>query len=186
MCTVRWPVPPLGDCAPPRLKRLGQKLTVFGASANCSATFRSRRYNDARGDRDGCDSSARSYWTRPGSMRRSMVGQGGLTRRSDVSTLEQSPARRRYGCDRIVGTAPVTSETRAYQRQSRSPGYTPKREHRAATAIRNEERQPWPRASGPSSRTTGAGRAFMASVCACARAPDAPSCRAGAARVVVH
>jgi hypothetical protein len=39
------------------LKRLWQKLTVFRAGANRSATFRSQRHNDAPVIRDGCDGS---------------------------------------------------------------------------------------------------------------------------------
>ena len=47
-------------------------------------------------------------------------------------------------------------------------------------------RTSWPRASGPSSRTTGAEPACTASGCACVPAPGAPSCRAGAVRVAAR
>lgn len=46
--------------------------------------------------------------------------------------------------------------------------------------------QPWPRASGPFSRTTAAGPVCTVSGCVCVRAPAAPSCRAVAARAVAR
>jgi ribonuclease P protein component len=47
-------------------------------------------------------------------------------------------------------------------------------------------RTPWPRASGPSSRITGAEPACMASACGCVPARDVPSCPTGAVRAAAH
>jgi ribonuclease P protein component len=47
-------------------------------------------------------------------------------------------------------------------------------------------RMPWPRASGPSSRITGAELTCMASACACVPVRGVPSCPTGAARAAAR
>jgi ribonuclease P protein component len=51
---------------------------------------------------------------------------------------------------------------------------------------RPTRRMPWPRASGPSSRITGAEPACMASACGCAPAPGVRSCPTGAVRAAAR
>lgn len=111
----------------------------------------------------------RVRWARPG-----------LTRRTLVSTLKQSPESRRCGCD------PGLPGDRAGQQQDYlRPTRRRTRARRLAGRMEMRDttrRTSWPRASGPSSRTTGAEPACMAFGCACAPAPDARLCRAGAVR----
>ena len=52
--------------------------------------------------------------------------------------------------------------------------------------LKRTRRTPWPRASGPSSRTTGAEPACTVSVCGCALALDVRSCPVGVARAAAH
>jgi len=98
------------------LKRPWQKLTVFRAAANRSAAFQSGCLGCV-----GLDSPRRRAIPDPARRRETFVGAGcgrvrcgrpGLTRRSLVSTLKQSPESRRYGCD------PGTSGDRAGQQQN--------------------------------------------------------------------
>ena len=107
----------------------------------------------------------------------------GLTQRNLVSTLEQSPARGDTAATRHQrGTAPA-SETDELTNGNRV--HTGMSVHRRGLwwPDGNEEIQPWPRASGLFSRTTGAARGCTGSGCGCGPGPAGRSCRAGAARV---
>ena len=161
--------------APLRSKRHWQKLTGFSPGANSSATLR----RSGLRCRSGVTVVTAVHVRRFGPDGR--FDQGNL-----VSTLEQSPERGDTAATGFSGTAPVTSETQSLPTAAAFAGHAQIVCERSWTARRNEERQPWPRASGPFSRTTGAGRGCTVSGCGCAPAPAAPSCPAGAARVVVH
>ena len=119
-----------------------------------------------------------------GCQRGFVSNKPGLTRRRLVSTLKQSPESRRYGCD------PDLCGDRAGQQQQdhiRSTADEPKRDVCAAGWQRDTTRRTsWPRASGPSSRITGAEPACMVSACGCALVPDARSFPAGAVRAVAR
>ena len=104
----------------------------------------------------------------------------GLTQRTDVSTLEQSPERWRNGCESDIPRNGGC--TRRYEQDAELTNGCRGCPRAAAAARCNEERQPWPRASGPSSRTIGVVRACTASGCGCAPARDARSSPGGVAR----
>jgi hypothetical protein len=91
--------------------------------------------------------------------------------------------KRRYGCDpHPGGDRAGKQDARAYQRWPCS--HLQQACGGGAGATRNKEKLPWPRASGPSSPTTGVAHGCMVSVCGCVPARVAPSCPAGVARVV--
>jgi hypothetical protein len=112
-------------------------------------------------------------------------GRPSLTQRTRVSTLKQSPESRRYGCDpgwyvwgprRPAARPPPTGpRTNVVANRERPDGNA-----------RSTRRTPWPRASGPSSRITGAEPACMASACGCVPAQDVPSCPTGAAKAAAR
>lgn len=95
-------------------KTTSQKLTVFRSAANRSAAFQSGRLGymgpaSARYGSHVCGGRGRNGNLSSGSVRL-RCGKPGLTRRSLVSTLKQSPESRRYGCDpNHLGTAPASS-----------------------------------------------------------------------------
>ena len=111
-----------------------------------------------------------------------------LTQRTLLSTLKQSPECRRYGCD----PDPVSGD-RAGQQQD-PPPIDPQRDAvgkgggRMARRVEpgTARRMPWPRASGPSSRITGAEPACTASGCGCVLGPGAPSSPTGAAKAAAR
>ena len=155
-------------------KRHCQKLTVLSRCANRSATLhgvRSGRLAE-RDEHDGC---------KPFMRHRA---------RFDPAKSRQYPrtvARTwRYGCDPGLLWRPrrLASETDELTNGDRIPHW----HERAwdADAIRNEERQPWPRASGPSSPTTGAARGCMGSGFGCEPGPAGRSYRTGVARAAVR
>ncbi len=76
----------------------------------------------------------------------------------------------------FLGTAPASNKTHLRPSHSASPS--------GRMAMRDTTRRTsWPRASGPSSRITGAEPACMASACGCAPVPGVSSCPTGAVRV---
>jgi hypothetical protein len=170
------------------VKRHCPKLTVFRAAANRSAAFQS----GSLGFSGACfalwpsmvqgraaDSMKTGAFTRFEGRR---WARPGLTQRRCVSTLKQSPESRRYGCDpgcRAWGPRRPTARLLPID-----PRTDPveKRERPEGNARHNEE-NPWPRASGPSSRITGAEPACMASGCGCVPAPGVSLCPTGAVRV---
>ncbi len=95
-------------CRPPfQSKRHCPKLTVFRPAANSSVAFRWRSLRRHDGRRVGhyavpaervCD-RCRSHFGDEMRSVGSRCGMRGLTRRSLISTLKQSPESRRYGCD---------------------------------------------------------------------------------------
>ena len=106
-------------------------------------------------------------------------GGRGLTRRSHISTLKQSPESRRYGCD--PGPEPGD---RAGQQARHSPTDELPSISGRMVMPNTARRTPWPRASGPSSRTTGGEPGFTVSGCGCAPVRGEPSSPAGAVRAV--
>jgi len=82
----------------------------------------------------------------------------------------------------LVGTAPVKQDGRAYQRATAS--YRTDCSPVGRGRQTETRRQPWPRASGHFSRTTGVARACTASGCGCGPGQAGRSCRAGVPRVV--
>ncbi len=177
----RW-----SESAPSRWERHCQKLTVLSRSANRSATLMETFLSDRRRGRRCCGrrGSVREGSTQDGLLRGGIRGTprdrrrakfAGLTQRIRVSTLEQSPGSRRYGCEpersprRSCGARRLRSKTaeltKGCQRCLRAD----------VVAKRNEEIQPWPRASGHSSRTIGVAHGCMDSACGCGRVPGARS-----------
>ena len=109
-------------------------------------------------------------------VNRSARAGPGLTQRNLVSTLEQSPERGDTAATRFFWRPRrLASETDELTNGDRVP--TGHERAWDADAIRNEERQPWPRASGPFSPTTGAGRGCTGSGCGCGPGPAGRSCR---------
>jgi hypothetical protein len=164
------------------LKRHCPKLTVFYRNANRSATLVRAFMELLAAPGGGCGVSeigpARRLRRRPG-----------LTRRTPLRTLVQSPESRRYGCDprdlqRSLRRLPARHKAcRGFVRaivfhRSQRPG--------RKTMPDATRRESWQRASGPSSRTTGAVPACTASGCACAPGRGGRSCRAGAARAAAR
>lgn len=175
--------------APFRWERSCQKLTVLSRGANRSATLTE---TFLRGGRCGarCSVGGRLSWKdsvlpagcrrRPrcadgGAGRRFRAGRSGLTQRNRVSTLEQSP-----------GSGDTAANPNGFTRDhAERAGYAarPQNLPRAARAARwvavvakrNEEIQPWPRASGHSSRTIGVAHGCMDSACGCGRVQGARS-----------
>jgi hypothetical protein len=165
-------------------KRPWPKLTVFRAAANRSAAFQSGCLGSVgpgyvRGPGKGAVAPTGS-WNALALSSRVRCGRPGLTRRSVVSTLKQSPESRRYGCDPGL-PGDRAGQQQDYLRPTRRR--TRVRRLRGRTAMRDTTRRTsWPRASGPSSRTTGAEPACMVSDCGCVPGPDARLCRVGAVR----
>jgi hypothetical protein len=97
-------------------------------------------------------------------------------------TVARKSAIRLRSAQFAAGPAPVTSETQSLPRLREGnrvpPGFGPGRK----TMPDATRRESWQRASGPSSRTTGAEPACTASGCGCAPGRDARSCQAGVAR----
>ena len=113
----------------------------------------------------------------------------GLTRRTLVSTLVQSPESRRYGCDpRNMHWGPrrLPARHKAYRGFVRAIVFDRHACPGRSTMPDATRRESWQRASGPSSRITGAVPACTASGCGCAPARDGRSCRIGAARAVAR
>lgn len=82
--------------------------------------------------------------------------------------------------EHVSGTAPASgSKTTSGRPQTSSRQTSDERPDGMRDTTR---RTSWPRASGPSSRTTGAEPACTGSVCACAPVRDARLCRVGVAR----
>jgi hypothetical protein len=160
------------------LKRHCPKLTVFRASANRSATFLTRFKQIVR---EGVAGVKPVKDQRPDSCRPAT----GLTRRRLVSTLEQSPESRRYGCDpsyfaRCPRRLPRDTEpTEGFVRATVSGRCESSGRHGVPDATR---REPWLRASGPSSRTTGAEPASMVFGCGCALGQGGQLCPTGVAK----
>jgi hypothetical protein len=163
------------------LKRHCPKLTVFVDCANRSATSGKAFPRLLRGPVAGV--VAVKYLSPGGRSNRC-----GLTRRTPVSTLVQSPESRRFGCDPSFcpGAAPDTSET-----QSLSGLGEGKRDPPACSTGWNTmpdatRRESWPRASGPFSRITGAVRACTGFGCGCVPGRAGKSCRIGVVRDVAR
>jgi hypothetical protein len=101
-------------------------------------------------------------------------------------TVARKSAIRLRSAQFAAGPAPVTSETQSLPRLREGnrvpPGFGPGRK----TVPDATRRESWQRASGPSSRTTGAEPACTASGCGCAPGRDARSCQAGAARAAAR
>jgi len=101
-------------------------------------------------------------------------------------TVARKSAIRLRSAQFAAGPAPVTSETQSLPRLREGkrvpPGFRPGRK----TMPDATRRESWQRASGPSSRTTGAEPACTASGCGCAPARGARSCRAGVARAAAR
>ena len=85
-----------------------------------------------------------------------------------------------------AGPAPVTSETQSLPRLREGNRVPPGSEPGRKTMPDATRRESWQRASGPSSRTTGAVPACTASGCGCAPGRVAPSCQAGVARAAAR
>lgn len=85
-----------------------------------------------------------------------------------------------------AGPAPVTSETQSLPRLGECKRVPPASVPGRNTMPDSTRRESWQRASGPSSRITGAVPACTASVCGCGPGPVGPSCRIGVARAVVR
>jgi len=81
-----------------------------------------------------------------------------------------------------AGPAPVTSETQSLPRLREGNRVPPGFGSGRKTMPDATRRESWQRASGPSSRTTGAVPACTASGCGCAPGRVARSCQAGVAR----
>ena len=85
-----------------------------------------------------------------------------------------------------AGPAPVTSETQSLPRLREGNRVPPGSEPGRKTMPDATRRESWQRASGPSSRTTGAVPACTASGYGCAPGRVAPSCQAGVARAAAR
>ena len=112
----------------------------------------------------------------------------GLTRRTVVSTLIQSPESRRYGCDPSInawGPRRYQARHKAY-RGVVWASVTHRHGEPCRTRCQISKEKPWPRASGPSSRITGAEPACTASVCGCGPGLAGPSCPVGVARAAAR
>jgi hypothetical protein len=101
-------------------------------------------------------------------------------------TVARKSAIRLRSAQFAAGPAPVTSETQSLPRLREGkrvrPGFGPGRK----TMPDATRRESWQRASGPSSRTTGAEPACTGSGCGCAPGRDARSCQVGAARAAAR
>ena len=107
-------------------KRLWQKLTVFPRVPTVLQHWNGRNFRPS----DVCVTGVTPVNRAPGSS----AGWRGLTNASDVSTLEQSPECRRYGCDRIFRDCAGYERDQTYQRRSGSSGYACRHDHPDATA----------------------------------------------------
>lgn len=170
---------------------LASKLTGFGAHDYSFPGDEFAEIGSAHNVRGGCDHcewwAGSVPWYRPVTAECGRGSDRGLTRRTCVSTLEQSPERRRYGSDRLLagdraGYQQDAEVHRAYRvrrvRQAqRGSGVSGRRGARC-----NKESVPWPRASGPSSPTTDVGPGCTGFACGCVRARAGRSSRSGVAR----
>lgn len=150
------------------LKPHRPKLTVFGAAANSLFFIRGQFF--ACGT--VCGITALSvgtdvFWAGPALTRFDLPKAGQypqtVARKSAIRLRPRDPLR-----------GPRRPAARHLRPTSQAGGRTVMPE--------TPRRTPWPRASGPSSRTTGAEPAFTDSGCGCALVPDGRSCPAGAAR----
>lgn len=91
---------------------------------------------------------------------------------------------RRYGCDPPVGDRAGTAKTYELTSGNHVPSPRLKRVAGSRVPGKTRERQPWPRASGPSSRTTAGAHGCTGSGCGCGPGPAGRSWPTGAPRVV--
>ena len=167
-------------------KTTSQKLTVFRPAANSSAAFQSRRLGYvglASGrygshDRGACDRNGIFVTPLCGSLWQARFDQE--KPRQYPQTVARKPA---------IRLRPEPLGDRAGQ-QHQDHLRSNRRRARCETSERPDgnttRRTSWPRASGPSSRITGAEPACMVSACGCALAPDARSCPVDAARAAAR
>ena len=165
----------------PDVERPWQKLTVLWPGANSSATLHQSVLDG------GVPWCRLGYWA----VDRDRIGTE--RRRFDLGKSRQYPrtvARKwRYGCDsdHWVYAPELASETnKSYALRLLSDGHELVVGGMGAGATVIEEKQPWPRASGRSSRTIGVVPRCTVSGCGCGPGLGAPSCPAGAARAVAR
>ena len=160
------------------LKRPWQKLTVFRAAANRSAAFQSGCLGCAGPSRI-CGEGKRDSvaQARAGALRQARFDQA-KARQYPQTVARKSAIRLRprnvWGPRRPAAELPLATRRRSRRLSGR-------------TAMRDiTRRTSWPRASGPSSRITGAEPACTVSGCGCVPAPGARLFPVGAVRVAAH
>ncbi len=163
-------------------KRHCPKLTVFFRSANRSATLGSP-FIELPGGGSVAGAASVKYclgWVPRGP---------GLTRRTLVRTLVQSPESRRYGCDPgNMHRSPrrLPARHRAWRGFVRAIVFNRHMRRTGTRCQTQARRESWQRASGPSSRITGAEPACTASGCGCAPGQGGRSCQTGVARAAAR
>jgi len=168
-------------------KTTSQKLTVFRSAANSSAAFQSGRLGyvrlaSARYANDDCGQCDRngnlSSRLRAGSLWQARFDQA-KPRQYPQTVARKSAIRLRP--ERLGDRAGQQHQDHLRSNRRRARCETSERPGGNTT-----RRTSWPRASGPSSRITGAEPACTASACGCAHVPGARSCPVGAARAAAR
>jgi len=164
------------------LKQHCPKLTVFVALGQPFCNIRKALPNIARRTGGGCDVSERSASRPPVVLARFDRANAGqyphtVARKSAIRLRSEHQARR---------LRRVPSETQSLSRRRVGKHDPPARGTGSNTMPDAARRESWQRASGPSSRITGAVPACTASVCGCGPGPAGPSCRIGVARAVAR
>jgi hypothetical protein len=160
------------------MKQHCPKLTVFVAHSQPFCNIRDALPNIARRTGGGCDVSEGSgpeRWLSEARFDRANAGQYPHTvaRKSAIRLRSEHQARR---------LRRVPSETQSLSRRRVGKRDPPARGTGSNTMPDAARRESWQRASGPSSRITGAVPACTASACGCGPGPAGPSCRIGVAR----
>lgn len=164
------------------MKQHRPKLTVFVAHGQPFCNIRKALKNIARRTGGGCDVSK-------GSASRVSIVLARFDRANAGQyphTVARKSAIRLRSAQYAAGPAPVTSETQSLPRLREGNRVPPGSEPGRKTMPDATRRESWQRASGPSSRTTGAVPACTASGCGCAPGRVAPSCQAGVARAAAR